>query len=230
MSVVKKINLYLADSTKQVDEYIAQDYTDEELIAKFRRNPTDDVLWNEIMFRELNDDPVVSALAGEKLLQVARGSDAGETNPPEGNNLTFDTGDGEDEDAEYAEGDGMMEGLKRGKALKGNYSERKLPKGAKLINATQAYVIGNPYEKGDPEWMADTVTVFEKGKGKGWQPWWTMSKRDFQLEFGIKVNEAKGTSTPMQCMECGKRFKKKIGKNTFEVKCPKCGGYDTEPA
>ncbi len=37
------------------------------------------------------------------------------------------------------------------------------------------------------------------------------------------------TSTNMKCMECGKRFKKKIGKSTYEVKCPKCGGYDTEP-
>jgi len=187
MSVIKKINLYLADSTKQVSEYIAQDYTDEELLAKFRRNPTDDVLWQEILYRELDDDPVVSALAGEKLLQVARG--AGQTEPPENVDLTYDTGDGEDEDAEYTEGDGMMEALKRGKALKGNYSERKLPKGAKLINATQAYVIGNP-EAESPEWkdaFSDTVTVFEKGKGKGWQPWWTMSKHDFQLEFGIKV-------------------------------------------
>jgi DNA-directed RNA polymerase subunit RPC12/RpoP len=40
----------------------------------------------------------------------------------------------------------------------------------------------------------------------------------------------KSESTQLQCMECGKRFKKKIGKNTFEVKCPKCGSYDTEPA
>lgn len=35
-------------------------------------------------------------------------------------------------------------------------------------------------------------------------------------------------NTPMQCNECGKKFKKKLGKNTFEVKCPKCGSYDTE--
>lgn len=37
------------------------------------------------------------------------------------------------------------------------------------------------------------------------------------------------SSTEMECMECGKKFKKKLGKNTVEVKCPKCGGYDTEP-
>ena len=43
------------------------------------------------------------------------------------------------------------------------------------------------------------------------------------------ITEAKSSSTQMQCMECGKKFKKKIGKNTFEVQCPKCKGYDTEP-
>jgi Zn finger protein HypA/HybF involved in hydrogenase expression len=37
------------------------------------------------------------------------------------------------------------------------------------------------------------------------------------------------TPTKMKCMECGKDFKKKIGKKTVEVKCPKCGSYDTEP-
>lgn len=34
--------------------------------------------------------------------------------------------------------------------------------------------------------------------------------------------------TKLKCMECGHQFKKKLGKNTFEVKCPKCKGYDTE--
>lgn len=37
------------------------------------------------------------------------------------------------------------------------------------------------------------------------------------------------TPTKMKCMECGKEFKKKIGPRTYEVKCPKCGSYDTEP-
>lgn len=41
--------------------------------------------------------------------------------------------------------------------------------------------------------------------------------------------EAAG-STKFECMECGNKFKKKIGPKTFEVKCPKCGGYDTEIA
>jgi len=44
------------------------------------------------------------------------------------------------------------------------------------------------------------------------------------------LGEAKNSDkTQMQCIECGKRFKKKIGSKTFEVKCPKCGSYDTEP-
>jgi Zn finger protein HypA/HybF involved in hydrogenase expression len=36
--------------------------------------------------------------------------------------------------------------------------------------------------------------------------------------------------TPLACIECGHRFRKKLGAFTFEVKCPKCGSYDTEPA
>ena len=39
-----------------------------------------------------------------------------------------------------------------------------------------------------------------------------------------------GPPTNMKCVECGKTFKKKIGPSTYEVKCPKCGSYDTEPA
>lgn len=42
-----------------------------------------------------------------------------------------------------------------------------------------------------------------------------------------KRKRRKGTS--MQCMECGRKFKKVLGPNTFEVKCPGCGSYDTEP-
>lgn len=33
----------------------------------------------------------------------------------------------------------------------------------------------------------------------------------------------------MECNECKHSFSKVIGKNTYEVKCPKCGSYDTEP-
>ena len=34
--------------------------------------------------------------------------------------------------------------------------------------------------------------------------------------------------TKMECLECGKIFYKKIHPHTFEVRCPKCGGYDTD--
>jgi len=43
------------------------------------------------------------------------------------------------------------------------------------------------------------------------------------------ICEVKKMSTPMVCIECRRKFKKIIGPKTFEVKCPKCGSYDTEP-
>ena len=45
----------------------------------------------------------------------------------------------------------------------------------------------------------------------------------------ISMREVKAIALLMQCNECGKKFKKAIGKWTMEAKCPKCGGYDTEP-
>jgi hypothetical protein len=54
----------------------------------------------------------------------------------------------------------------------------------------------------------------------------SMGKKDVRSE----IVEGKTPSTPMECIECGRKFKKVIGKNTLEVKCPKCGSYDTEPA
>ena len=44
------------------------------------------------------------------------------------------------------------------------------------------------------------------------------------------VDRKGNESTKIKCMECGKEFKKIIGKGTVEVKCPGCGGYDTEVA
>lgn len=35
--------------------------------------------------------------------------------------------------------------------------------------------------------------------------------------------------TGMVCNECGKKFSRTIKKNTYEIRCPKCRGYDTEP-
>lgn len=34
----------------------------------------------------------------------------------------------------------------------------------------------------------------------------------------------------IHCLECGHTFQRAIGRSTFEIKCPKCGGYDTEVA
>jgi Zn finger protein HypA/HybF involved in hydrogenase expression len=32
----------------------------------------------------------------------------------------------------------------------------------------------------------------------------------------------------IECMECGHKFKRSVSRSTFEIKCPKCGGYDTD--
>lgn len=44
------------------------------------------------------------------------------------------------------------------------------------------------------------------------------------------IDEASGGKVLMQCLDCGARFKKKLGPKTTEVKCPKCGSYDTDLA
>lgn len=35
-------------------------------------------------------------------------------------------------------------------------------------------------------------------------------------------------ATPMECLECGAKFAARITAATVEVKCRKCGGYDTD--
>jgi len=61
-----------------------------------------------------------------------------------------------------------------------------------------------------------------------------------ELSFGEKfskagevlynlLNLAEKNIPNMECLECGHKFFKKLGAHTFEVKCPKCGSYDTEP-
>lgn len=49
------------------------------------------------------------------------------------------------------------------------------------------------------------------------------------LQSGRPLPEASSEAVEMVCNECGKRFKKRITARTYEVKCPRCGGYDTEP-
>jgi hypothetical protein len=83
MEVTKKIDMYVAETNKQVDATIATTYTDEELLAKFRRIPTDDILFVELLARGLADDPTVRALAGDKLIQVERGETEDEPAPDE---------------------------------------------------------------------------------------------------------------------------------------------------
>jgi hypothetical protein len=42
--------------------------------------------------------------------------------------------------------------------------------------------------------------------------------------------DRKPKSTNVKCNECGHTFKKIIGARTYEIKCPKCNGYDVELA
>lgn len=44
------------------------------------------------------------------------------------------------------------------------------------------------------------------------------------------VGNKQNAQTQFECMECGKKFAKTLGEKTVEVKCPGCGGYDTEVA
>jgi len=45
-----------------------------------------------------------------------------------------------------------------------------------------------------------------------------------------EAKKPKGKGTLIHCNECDKQFRRKIGPRTVEIKCPKCGSYDTEPA
>lgn len=55
------------------------------------------------------------------------------------------------------------------------------------------------------------------------------TKEDGEDEDDKKESSKVAASDEFQCQECDKLFKKKIGPNTHEVKCPKCGSYDTLP-
>jgi len=55
-----------------------------------------------------------------------------------------------------------------------------------------------------------------------------MKKSELRQLIREKIQKLfEDASTKLECMECGYKFKKKIGKN-LEVQCPKCGSYDIE--
>lgn len=62
MKLLEKIEKLLVDINQQVTPEIAASYSVQDLLNKFRRIPTDEILYNEITARGLQDDPVVRAL------------------------------------------------------------------------------------------------------------------------------------------------------------------------
>ena len=49
--------------------------------------------------------------------------------------------------------------------------------------------------------------------------------------FGVALTPKRKRTrrtTPMECLECGRKFRRTIGPRTYEVQCPGCGGYDTD--
>jgi Zn finger protein HypA/HybF involved in hydrogenase expression len=78
---------------------------------------------------------------------------------------------------------------------------------------------------------SDIQKEFNKGNSKSlvWNRIKRMYRNINKKEFDKickSLNESQ--STKMICRECGHKFKKKIGPKTVEIKCPKCGGYDTD--
>lgn len=62
MKLLEKIDKLLVDTNQQVTPEMAASYTNFELLTKFRRIPTDEILYQEIETRGLTDDPIVRAL------------------------------------------------------------------------------------------------------------------------------------------------------------------------
>jgi len=60
-------------------------------------------------------------------------------------------------------------------------------------------------------------------KHKGMMEGWLTAEQLVEDLEKIVLLEAK-----VKCQECGKVFSKKFGRQTFEVKCPKCGSTDVE--
>jgi DNA-directed RNA polymerase subunit RPC12/RpoP len=85
----------------------------------------------------------------------------------------------------------------------------------------RGYVAIGPYTDSNETWEAAARL------GQTWYP--VILQPPGSYRFSSLTAEAEAQPTPMQCNECGRSFKKKIGPRTVEVRCPKCGGYDTEP-
>lgn len=74
---------------------------------------------------------------------------------------------------------------------------------------------------GNKEKMGELLFALRSKKG------WPKGKGSTGLGEATKKTGKSSSSTAMECLECGKKFKKKLTPRTFEVKCPKCGSYDT---
>jgi hypothetical protein len=48
------------------------------------------------------------------------------------------------------------------------------------------------------------------------------------VKIYLGVKPLFGESTLLYCLECDHRFRRVIKVSTVYIKCPKCGGYDTE--
>jgi hypothetical protein len=57
----------------------------------------------------------------------------------------------------------------------------------------------------------------------------TLDAAELTSTLAEALDEDRGGSTPFECQECGRQFKKKLTASTVDVKCPKCGGVDTLP-
>jgi len=54
--------------------------------------------------------------------------------------------------------------------------------------------------------------------------------KEMYAEIRGKTGARQAEKVSMECLECGAVFSKNITGDTYEVKCPKCGGYDTDLA